>query len=42
MKRYLRQTPDTLVLEQFNPQRELIFPMRQVESIHLIIWSGRG
>lgn len=42
VKRYLRQTPDTLVLEQFNPQRELVFPMDQVESIHLIIWSGRG
>lgn len=42
VKRYLRQSPDTLVLEQFNPQRELIFPMGQVESIHLIIWSGRG
>lgn len=42
VKRYLRQTSDTLVLEQFNPQRELAFPLDQIESIHLIIWSGRG
>lgn len=42
VKRYLRQTGDTLVLEQFNPQRELVFPLDQIETIHLIIWSGRG
>lgn len=42
VKRFLRQTADTLVLEQFNPTRELIFPLTEVESIHLIIWAGRG
>lgn len=42
VKRFLRQSADMLVLEQFNPQRELLFPLAEVESLHLIIWAGRG
>lgn len=42
VKRFKRQTADILVLEQFNPHRELVFPRAEVESIHLIIWAGRG
>ena len=42
VKRYKRQTADTLVLKQFNPPRDLVFPLSEVESIHLIIWAGRG
>jgi phage repressor protein C with HTH and peptisase S24 domain len=42
VKRFKRKTSDTLVLEQFNPHGDLVFPLSQVESIHLIIWAGRG
>lgn len=42
VKRFKRRTADTLVLEQFNPHRELVFSLAEVESIHLIIWAGRG
>jgi len=42
VKRFKRRTASSLVLEQFNPHRELEFPLTQVESIHLIIWAGRG
>ncbi|MEK9900096.1 MAG: S24 family peptidase [Rhodospirillaceae bacterium] len=42
VKQYLRQTADSLYLRQFNPATELVFPMDRVESLHLIIWAGRG
>lgn len=42
VKQFLRQTADTLVLKQYNPETELAFPLSRVESVHLIIWSGRG
>ena len=42
VKQFVRQTADTLFLRQFNPAIELSFPLEQVESLHLIIWAGRG
>ena len=42
VKQFVRQTADALHLRQFNPARELVFPLAQVESLHLIIWAGRG
>ncbi len=42
VKRFLSQTSEVLVLEQFNPRSELTFPLDEVESVHLIIWAGRG
>lgn len=42
VKQFSRQTADTLYLRQFNPATELEFPLEQVESLHLIIWAGRG
>jgi len=42
VKRFRSRTADTLVLEQFNPPCDLTFPLDQVESVHLIIWAGRG
>lgn len=42
VKRFKRRTSTSLVLEQFNPHRELEFPLSQVASVHLIIWAGRG
>ena len=42
VKQFSRQTADTLYLKQFNPATELSFPLEQVESLHLIIWAGRG
>lgn len=42
VKQFSRQTADTLYLKQFNPAIELEFPLGQVESLHLIIWAGRG
>ena len=42
VKQFVRQTADALYLKQFNPATELVFPLDQVESLHLIIWAGRG
>lgn len=42
VKQFLRQTADALVLKQFNPDTELVFPLDQVASMDLIIWAGRG
>lgn len=42
VKKFVRRTADTLYLKQFNPATELSFPLDQVESLHLIIWAGRG
>lgn len=42
VKRFRSQTAGTLVLDQFNPACDLTFPLDQVESVHLIIWAGRG
>ena len=42
VKQFSRQTADRLYLKQFNPETELVFPLEQVESLHLIIWAGRG
>ncbi len=42
IKQFSRLTADTLYLKQFNPATELVFPLEQVESLHLVIWAGRG
>ncbi|MEP4379777.1 MAG: S24 family peptidase [Alphaproteobacteria bacterium] len=42
VKQFLRRTAETLYLKQFNPAIQLEFPRDQVESLHLIIWAGRG
>lgn len=41
-KRLVRRTPTTLVISQLNPEREIEFPLDQVESIHVIVLAGRG
>ncbi len=42
VKQFVRRTADELVLRQFNPDGELVFPAAEVASVHLIIWAGRG
>lgn len=42
VKQFVRRTPDRLVLRQFNPPKDIEFPAREVASVHLIIWAGRG
>lgn len=41
-KRLVRRTPTTLVISQLNPEREIEFPLDQVESVHVIVLAGRG
>ena len=40
VKRFLRFTGKDLVLEQFNPARELRFPREKVVSVHCIVLAG--
>ena len=42
VKRFRAQTAEKLTLDQFNPPREIEFALEEVESVHLIIWAGRG
>lgn len=42
VKRFIRMTADMLVLEQFNPTKELRFPRESVQSVHRIVLSGDG
>lgn len=41
VKRFLRHTDKELVLEQFNPPKELRFPHRQVVSVDFVALGGR-
>lgn len=40
VKRFVRQNSVELVLEQFNPAKELRFPSSSVQSVHYIALSG--
>ncbi|EJF91652.1 LexA family transcriptional regulator [Bartonella tamiae] len=40
VKRFCKHNANELVLEQFNPQKELIFPHERVVSVHYIVMSG--
>jgi phage repressor protein C with HTH and peptisase S24 domain len=42
VKQFVRRTAAEVVLRQFNPAGELVFPADAVASLHLIIWAGRG
>jgi phage repressor protein C with HTH and peptisase S24 domain len=42
VKRFLRTSDEWLVLEQYNPAKELRFPASQVQSIHRIVLGGDG
>ncbi len=37
VKRYIRQTSKELVLEQYNPPKEIRYPLRDVLAVHLIV-----
>lgn len=39
-KRFIRQNSEELVLEQFNPAKELRFPSDRVHAVHFIALSG--
>jgi len=41
IKRFVRHTDAELVLEQFNPPKELRFPHSRVVSVHFIVLGGR-
>ena len=40
IKKYLYKTSKELVLEQFNPPKELFFNLRDVVSIHYVVMAG--
>jgi phage repressor protein C with HTH and peptisase S24 domain len=42
VKRFVRQTPDEVVLEQLNPAQEIALPAKVVKSIHRIVGSSEG
>lgn len=42
VKRFLRHNAEELVLEQFNPAKELRFPAVQVVSVHYIALAGNA
>lgn len=41
IKRFVKHTADELVLEQFNPPKQLTFPHANVHSVHYIVMGGR-
>lgn len=41
IKRFVRHNDNELVLEQFNPPKELRFPHEDVVSVHYIVLGGR-
>jgi phage repressor protein C with HTH and peptisase S24 domain len=42
IKRFVRMNSQELVLEQYNPAKELIFPRVTVKAIHRIVMAGDG
>jgi len=40
IKRFIAISDDALVLEQFNPRREIIFSRKRVKSVHRIVLAG--
>lgn len=40
VKRFVRHNNRELVLNQFNPQKELVFPHGQVVSVHVVVMAG--
>lgn len=42
IKKFVRHNADQLVLEQFNPAKELVFPHKCVVSVHYIALAGNG
>jgi len=42
VKKFLRHNSDELVLEQFNPAKELRFPSSSVRSVHYIALAGNA
>ena len=40
VKKFLRHNAEELVLEQFNPRKELVFPSTSVQSVHFIALAG--
>jgi phage repressor protein C with HTH and peptisase S24 domain len=42
IKRFVRHNETELVLEQFNPPKELRFPHADVRSVHFIVLGGRA
>lgn len=40
LKRLVRRTPDTLILEQFQPPKQIKIPLKDVVSIHRVVGSG--
>lgn len=42
IKQYIGQSQKHLKLSQFNPKKELTFPLSQVKSIGVIVFAGKG
>lgn len=42
VKRFVRHNSDELVLAQFNPEKEMTFPHRQVVSVHVIVGTSKS
>jgi phage repressor protein C with HTH and peptisase S24 domain len=42
VKRFVRWNTKELVLSQFNPEKQITFPGRQVHSCHVIVMGGMG
>jgi len=40
VKRFARWNAEVLVLEQYNPEKELVFAATQVVSVHLVVMGG--
>lgn len=41
VKRFVAYTDEELVVEQFNPPREIRFPRPRVKSVHKVVWVER-
>ena len=42
IKQFIRRTDTALHLRQFNPARDLEFPLSTVRSVERVIWAGEG
>lgn len=42
IKKFIRHNEEELVLEQFNPEKNLVFPHERVVSVHYIALAGEG
>lgn len=42
IKKFVRHNEEELVLEQFNPEKKLVFPHERVVSVHYIALAGDG